>query len=406
MTSIDPAQPSGSRRVLGPGDDILRHADFETLAIHMGKDPDPTTGAIIPPIYAASTYAQDAVGQPRSDYVYSRSANPTRRALETCVAALEGGSVGLAFASGVAAEDTVFRTVCRPGDHIIMPNDVYGGTFRLLDKVLTRWDVSYTPVPIWDASAVAAAIVPGKTKIIWCETPTNPLLGIADLRMLADLAHGAEALLAVDNTFASPYLQRPLDFGADIVVHSTTKYLGGHSDVVGGVVIAKDDELGATIKFHQNSMGGIASPFDSWLTLRGIKTLPVRMDRQCANAMRIADFLGNHAAVESVLYPGLSTHPGHEIAAKQMTAFGGVVSFTVRAGEDAAIQVCNSARLFTLAESLGAVESLISHPLRMTHASAAGTAAAPPANLVRLSVGLESSNDLIKDLDSALSSVR
>jgi cystathionine gamma-synthase len=389
-------------RPLGPGKDVLVGAAFETLAIHAGQDPDPTTGAVIPPIYAVSTYAQDAVGSPRQGYVYSRPANPTRKTLEDCMAALEGGPVGVAFSSGVAAEDAVLRAVCAPGDHVIIPTDVYGGTFRLLDKVLRRWGVSYTPAPIWDTEAVAASVIPGKTRLIWCETPTNPLLGIANISDLADVAHQSDALLAVDNTFASPYLQRPLELGADISVHSTTKYLAGHSDVVGGVLVTKSEELGANIRFHQNSMGAIPSPFDAWLSLRGIKTLAVRMERQCASAATITSFLLGHPAIARVFYPGLDTHPGHDLAAKQMTNFGGIVSFNLRGGENAAIATCNAARLFTLAESLGAVESLISHPLRMTHASAAGSAVAPPPELVRISVGLEAPDDLIADLERAL----
>jgi cystathionine gamma-synthase len=395
-------QTQNTPRPLGPGNDVLAGAAFETLAIHAGQDPDPTTGAVIPPIYAVSTYAQDAVATPRQGYVYSRPANPTRKTLEECMAALEAGPIGVAFSSGVAAEDAVFRAVCAPGDHIVIPTDVYGGTFRLLDKVLKRWGVSYTPVPIWDTQAVAEAVIPGKTKLIWCETPTNPLLGIADISQLAEVAHQSGALLAVDNTFASPYLQRPLELGADISVHSTTKYLAGHSDVVGGALVTRSEELGVNIRFHQNSMGAIPSPFDAWLALRGIKTLAVRMERQCASAAKITSFLLHHPAVTQVLYPGLETHPGHELATKQMTNFGGIVSFKLKGGEKAAIATCNAARLFTLAESLGAVESLISHPLRMTHASAAGSEVAPPPELVRISVGLEAPEDLIADLQRAL----
>ncbi|HKB30908.1 MAG TPA: cystathionine gamma-synthase [Streptosporangiaceae bacterium] len=380
----------------------MSRAGFETVAVHSGKEPDPTTGAIIPPIYAVSTYAQDSVAHPRLGYVYSRSGNPTRASLETCMAALEKGSAAFAFASGMAAEDTLIRVICKPGDNIIIPDDVYGGTFRLLDKILARWGISYTPVAISDADAVGRAVVPGKTSLIWCETPTNPLLNIADIRLLAAIARDSGALLAVDNTFSSPYLQRPLELGADAVVHSTTKYLGGHSDVVGGALVVRDQSLAASIKLHQNSMGAIPSPFDAWLTLRGIRTLAVRMDRQCESAATISAFLQDHPAVDRVFYPGLSAHPGHDVALKQMSGFGGVVSFTVRGGEAAALKVCSSTRLFTLAESLGAVESLITHPLRMTHASAAGSPVAPPAELIRLSVGLESPDDLVGDLRAAL----
>jgi cystathionine gamma-synthase len=321
------------------------------------------------------------------------------------MAALENGSTGLAFSSGMAAEDAIFRALLRPNTHVIVPNDMYGGTYRLLDKVLNTWDVSYTAVPIWDLDAVSHAIQPGRTRVVWCETPTNPLLGITDLAQLADLTHNAEAFLVVDNTLASPYLQRPLNFGADVVIHSSTKYLGGHSDVLGGALVAKTEELGETLRFHQNAMGGIPSPIDAWLILRGIKTLAVRIERQSATAGKIAEYLTRRPEVKEVFYPGLPTHPGHDIAVKQMDGFGGMVSFSLNGGEAAAIKACNNARLFTLAESLGAVESLICHPLRMTHASAAGSPAAPPANLVRLSVGIESPDDLMADLDRALDQI-
>ncbi len=374
---------------------------FETLAIHAGQEPDPATGAVVPPIYQTSTYKQDGVGGLRGGFEYSRTGNPSRTALEECVAALEGGVRGLAFASGMAAEDTLLRTICKPGDHLIIPDDAYGGTFRLISKVLSRWNVTYDAVPLADLSAVRAAVRP-ETRAIVVETPTNPLLGIADIAALAQLAHETDALLVVDNTFASPYLQRPLALGADVVVHSTTKYMGGHSDVVGGALIVSDIGLGAELAFHQNSMGGVAGPFDSWLTLRGIKTLGVRMDRHCANASRIAEFLLRHPRVSKVYYPGLDDHPGHEVAAKQMRAFGGMVSFRVTEGEEAALQVCDRTRLFTLAESLGGVESLIEHPGRMTHASVVGSALEVPADLVRLSVGIEDCDDLLADLERAL----
>ncbi|MGH3387610.1 MAG: cystathionine gamma-synthase [Actinomadura sp.] len=375
---------------------------FDTLAIHAGQEPDPVTGAVVPPIYQVSTYKQDGVGGLRGGYEYSRSANPTRTALEECLAALEAGTRGLAFASGLAAEDTLLRTICRPGDHVVIPDDAYGGTFRLFAKVLEPWGVTYDPVPLADLDAVRAALRP-ETVAIWVETPTNPLLGIADIAALSQLAHAAGALLVVDNTFASPYLQQPLTLGADVVVHSTTKYLGGHSDVVGGALVVADTELGERLAFHQNSMGAVAGPFDAWLTLRGIKTLGVRMDRHCANAAAIVDMLGRHPAVTEVRYPGLPEHPGHEIAAKQMRAFGGMVSFRLAAGEDAAVGVCERTRLFTLGESLGGVESLIEHPGRMTHASAAGSPLEVPADLVRLSVGIEDVDDLVQDLRDALS---
>ncbi len=375
---------------------------FETLAIHAGQEPDPTTGAVVPPIYQVSTYKQDGVGGLRGGYEYSRSGNPTRTALEECLAALEGGVRGLAFASGLAAEDTLLRTVCGPGDHVVIPDDAYGGTYRLFAQVLQRWGLDHTPARLSDPAAVAAAVRPGQTKVVWVETPTNPLLGIADIAALAEVARAAGALLVVDNTFASPYLQQPLALGADVVVHSTTKYLGGHSDVIGGGLVAADAEVAERLAYHQNAMGSVAGPFDSWLVMRGIKTLAVRMDRHCANAERVVEHLLGHPAVEEVLYPGLHGHPGHAVAARQMRAFGGMVSFRVRGGEDAALAVCGRAEVFTLGESLGGVESLIEHPGRMTHASVAGSPLEVPADLVRLSVGLESVEDLLGDLDLAL----
>jgi len=378
-----------------------RHG-FDTLAIHAGQEPDPLTGAVAVPIYQTSTYKQDGVGGLRGGYEYSRSANPTRTALEGSLAAIEGGLRGLAFASGLAGEDTLLRTVCRPGDHVILPGDAYGGTFRLVARVLANWGLEYTPVDLADLAAVRAA-ARDNTKVIWCETPTNPLLGIADIAALAEIARAAQARLVVDNTFASPYLQQPLALGADVVVHSTTKYLGGHSDVVGGALVTGDVELGQELAFHQNAIGAVAGPFDSWLVLRGIKTLGVRMDRHCANAGSIVDFLTGHSAVDRVLYPGLPEHPGHQVAARQMRGFGGMVSFTLRGGEEAALKVCELVQLFTLGESLGGVESLIEHPGRMTHASAAGSPLEVPDDLVRLSVGIENVEDLLADLAQALS---
>ena len=374
---------------------------FDTLAIHAGQEPDPATGAVVPPIYQVSTYKQDGIGGLRGGYEYSRTANPTRAALEECLAALEGGVRGLAFASGMAAEDTLLRAICKPGDHIVIPDDAYGGTYRLVSKVLAPWGLKYDPVPVAGVDAVRAAVRPD-TKVIWVETPTNPLLGIADIAGLAQVARDAGALLVVDNTFASPYLQRPLALGADVVVHSTTKYLGGHSDVLGGALVVGDVGLGSELAFHQNSMGAVGGPFDAWLTLRGVKTLGVRMDRHCANAARIAEFLVRHPKVASVRYPGLPDHPGHEVAAKQMRAFGGMVSFQVTGGEEEAVRVCESTRLFILGESLGGVESLIEHPARMTHASVAGSPLEVPADLVRLSVGIEDADDLLADLERAL----
>jgi cystathionine gamma-synthase len=378
-----------------------RQPGFDTLAIHAGQEPDPRTGAVVPPIYQTSTYAQDAVGDPRLGYEYSRSGNPTRDALQECLAALEGGRRGLAFASGLAAEDTLLRTVCQPGDHVVIPGDAYGGTYRLFARVAQRWGLEFTPADLSDVDAVRQAITP-RTRIIWAETPTNPLLGIADIATLAGVAHDNDALLVVDNTFASPYLQQPLAHGADIVVHSTTKYVGGHSDVVGGALVVGDSALGEELAYHQNAMGAINGPFDAWLTLRGVKTLGVRMERHCDNAERVADFLLGHPKVGEVLYPGLPEHPGHDIATKQMRRFGGMISFRAVGGEAAAVEICNRAKLFILGESLGGVESLIEHPGRMTHASAAGSPLEVPADLVRLSVGIETADDLLADLEQAL----
>ncbi|MEU9627991.1 cystathionine gamma-synthase [Streptomyces luteogriseus] len=374
---------------------------FETLAIHAGNTADPLTGAVVPPIYQVSTYKQDGVGGLRGGYEYSRSANPTRTALEENLAALEGGRRGLAFASGLAAEDCLLRTLLSPGDHVVIPNDAYGGTFRLFAKVVARWGVEWSVADTSDPAAVRAALTP-KTKVVWVETPSNPLLGITDIAAVAQVARDAGARLVVDNTFATPYLQQPLSLGADVVVHSLTKYMGGHSDVVGGALVTADAGLGEELAFHQNAMGAVAGPFDSWLVLRGTKTLSVRMDRHSENAVKVADMLTRHARVTSVLYPGLPEHPGHEVAAKQMKSFGGMVSFRVAGGEEAAVEVCNRAKIFTLGESLGGVESLIEHPGRMTHASVAGSALEVPADLVRLSVGIENAEDLLEDLQQAL----
>ncbi|MGY1769639.1 cystathionine gamma-synthase [Blastococcus sp. SYSU D00813] len=374
---------------------------FSTRAIHAGQDPDPATGAVVPPLHLTTTFKQDGVGGLRQGYEYSRSANPTRTALQEALAALEEGAAGLAFASGLAAEDTLLRTVCEPGSHVVLAGDAYGGTFRLLSKVAARWGVEHTPVDLGDLDAVRAA-VRDTTRVLWCETPTNPLLNVADVAGLAGIAHEAGALLVVDNTFASPYLQRPLTLGADVVVHSTTKYLGGHSDVVGGALVVADADLAEQLAFHQNAMGAVNGPFDAWLVLRGIKTLGVRMDRHCANAARVVDFLTGRPEVCAVLYPGLPDHPGHEVAARQMSGFGGMVSFRLTGGEEAALRVCERTELFTLAESLGGVESLVEHPHRMTHASAAGSPLEVPADLVRLSVGIEDAEDLLADLEQAL----
>jgi cystathionine gamma-synthase len=375
---------------------------FSTNAIHAGQAPDPTTGAVITAIHPSSTFVQDGVGGVRAGgYEYSRSANPTRTALQECLAALEGGRHGIAFGSGMGASDVLLRVLLTPGDHIVIPHDAYGGTFRLVDKLLAPWGVTYTPVDLGDVDALRAAVRP-TTKAVWCETPTNPLLGIADIAALASVAHEAGARLVVDNTFASPYLQTPLALGADVVLHSTTKYVGGHSDVVGGALVTSDDELAERIRFTQNASGSVPGPFDAWLTLRGVKTLAVRMERHCDNAERVAELLAGHSAVSTVLYPGLPSHPGHEVAAKQMRRFGGMVSFLVAGGREAALRVCAATELFTLAESLGGVESLIEHPGQMTHMSVVGSALEVPDNLIRLSVGIEDVEDLEDDLRTAL----
>ena len=374
---------------------------FATRAIHAGQEADPTTGSVIVPIHATSTYAQDGVGGMRAGYEYSRTGNPTRTALEQCLADLEGGRHGRAYASGMAATDAVLRSTLRPGDHLVIPDDAYGGTFRLIDKVLTGWGISYTPAQVSDVDAVRPAIQEN-TKLIWVETPTNPLLNIADIAAIGQLAAERGLKVVVDNTFASPFLQQPLELGATAVVHSTTKYLGGHSDVVGGAAVTSDDELAEQLAFLQNGAGAVPGPFDAFLTLRGIKTLGVRMERHSANAERVVAALTEHPKVAKVFYPGLPEHPGHEVAAKQMKLFGGMVSFTHVDGEQAALDVCAKTRLFTLAESLGGVESLIEHPGRMTHASTAGSMLQVPPDLVRLSVGIEEAEDLVQDLLQAL----
>ena len=375
---------------------------FSTRAIHAGQEPDPTTGAVIPPIVASSTFAQDGVGGLRNGYEYSRSANPTRTALEECLAALEGGSRGFAFASGLAAEDTLIRTIAKPGAHLVLPHDAYGGSFRLFARAYQPWGLLTDPVDLTDLAAVEASIRPGETVAVWVETPTNPLMSVADIAAIAGIAHALGALVIVDNTFASPYLQQPLELGADVVMHSTTTYCGGHSGGVGGALVVADEALAEKVQFHQNALGAVAGPFDAWLVLRGIKTLGVRMDRHCANAERIVDLLTAHPKVAEVYYPGLPEHPGHDIAVKQMKAYGGMVSFRVVGGEEAAVEVCNRAEVFILGESLGGVESLIEHPGRMTHASAAGSPLEVPADLVRLSVGIEAVEDLVEDLTRAL----
>lgn len=372
---------------------------FNTRAIHVGSEPDSLIGAVNPPIYLTSTYAQDGVGVPRfSDY--ARGDNPTRAALETCLAGLEEAQYGVAFASGLAGEDALLRSLS-PGDHVILGDDAYGGTYRLLTRVFGNWGLTVTCVDLGDLDAVRAAFN-DSTKMVWLETPSNPLLSVVSIAALSQVAHEYQALLVVDNTFATPYLQRPLTLGADVVVHSTTKYVGGHSDVIGGFVATNNDELAATLKFHQYAIGAVPGPLDCYLLLRGLKTLGVRMDRHCANASAVADFLSSHAAVEKVYYPGLEGHAGHEIAAQQMSDFGGMVSFTLKGGAATARKVCEATTTFTLAESLGGVESLIELPAIMTHASTAGSTLEPPDSLVRLSVGIEDLDDIIADLVQAL----
>ncbi len=391
--------PTGST---GPG---TRALGFSSRAVHAGSDPDPTTGAVIPPIYATSTYKQDGVGGLRGGYEYSRSGNPTRAALEECMAALEDGRHGFAFSSGLAAEHTLLRALCRPGDHLVVPHDAYGGSHRLFAQVEAPWGLEHTSARLTDPEAVAAAVRPGSTRLVWVETPTNPLLAVADIAALAEVAHDAGALLVVDNTFASPYLQQPLTLGADIVVHSTTKYAGGHSDVVGGAVVVGDDEVGERVRYHQNAIGAVAGPFDAWLVLRGLKTLALRMERHCDNAEAVVAWLEQHPAVAEVVYPGRPEHPGHEVATRQMRRYGGIVSVRLAGGEPAAVALCGATQLWTLAESLGGIESLIEHPGRMTHASVAGTPLEVPADLVRLSVGIETVEDLLDDLDRAFRAV-
>ena len=375
---------------------------FATRAIHAGFDPDPQTGAVNVPIYASSTFAQDGVGNMRSGYEYARTGNPTRRALEANLAALENGAHGRAYSSGMAATDCALRSMLRPGDHLVIPDDAYGGTFRLIDKVFSQWGITYTPAAVNDLDAVRAAVTPA-TKLVWIETPTNPLLNVGDITGISEIAHAAGARLVVDNTFASPYLQQPLSLGADVVLHSTTKYIGGHSDVVGGALVTDDEQLDSDFAFLQNGAGGVPGPFDAYLTFRGAKTLAVRMDKHCDNAEAVVDMLTGHSAVASVLYPGLAGHPGHEVAARQMKRFGGMISLRLKGGQQAALDLCARTEVFTLAESLGGIESLIEHPGQMTHASTAGSMLEVPADLVRLSVGIEDVADLLGDLEQALS---
>ncbi len=377
--------------------------EFETRAIHEGQEPDPATGAVTTPIYQTSTYAHEEVGQHKG-YVYSRSGNPTRAALEQCLASLESAEHGFAFASGMAATTTVLHLV-NPGDRVVCVNDVYGGTYRLFSKVLEPKGYEFTFLPAEEISRNLAPALDERTRLVWVETPTNPLLNVVDIRAAAEATHAVGAVCVVDNTFASPYLQRPLELGADIVVHSTTKYLGGHSDVIGGFAATTDPTIAERLAFLQNSLGTVPGPFDSWLVLRGLKTLAVRMERHCENARRIAEWLESHASVERVRYPGLASHPDHELAREQMSDFGGMLSFELAGSKEDALAVLRSTAIWQLAESLGGVESLIEHPGLMTHASTADSAFPVPENLIRLSVGIESADDLIADLEQALAAV-
>ncbi|HSP75586.1 MAG TPA: cystathionine gamma-synthase [Cryobacterium sp.] len=381
---------------------MARTQNFDTLAIHAGQEFDPTTGAVIPPIYQTSTYVQESIGHLRGGYEYSRGGNPTRTVLETLLAALEGGKHGLSFASGLAAEDTILRALLAPGDHIVLGNDVYGGTHRLINRVHGAWGILNSTVEMSDLAAVEEAIIPGETKILWVETPSNPLMKVCDIAALVEIGHRCGVTVIVDNTFASPALQQPLAFGADVVVHSTTKYLGGHSDVLGGALIINDDELAEKAQFLQFAAGPVSAPMDAWLTVRGIKTLSVRMDRHCSNAQAIAEHLQGHPAIDRVYYPGLPTHPGHELAKQQMSGFGGMLSISFVGGAAAARSFAESTHLFQLAESLGGVESLVNYPSEMTHASVRGTELEVADNIIRLSVGIEDVADLIDDIDRAL----
>jgi cystathionine gamma-synthase len=373
--------------------------EFETRAIHAGQEPDPATGAVITPIYQTVTYVHEEVGKHRG-YDYSRVANPTRTALETALASLEGADHGLAFSSGLGATTTIMHLV-DPGDRIVLIADVYGGVYRMTSQVYAPKGYRSTYVPAEEFDENLASYLGDDVRLVWVETPSNPLLNVVDIRRAADAAHAAGAILVVDNTFATPYLQQPLALGADLVVHSTTKYLGGHSDVVGGFVGTSDPGLAERLRFLQKSLGAVPGPFDAWLVLRGIKTLAVRMRQHCENARRIAGFLDGHPAVERVLYPGLPGHPGHDVAVRQMRDFGGMISVVLESEEEA-VAFCARTALFQLAESLGGVESLIEHPARMTHASTADAPFAAPRNLVRLSVGIEAVDDLVGDLDAAL----
>ncbi|GAA3324194.1 MULTISPECIES: cystathionine gamma-synthase [Paeniglutamicibacter] len=374
---------------------------FNTRAVHAGQEFEPRTGAVVPPLHFSSTYAQDGIGNLRAGYEYGRGGNPTRDALQEQLAALENGTHAYSFSSGLAAEDSLIRALAEPGDHIVLGNDAYGGTYRLISKVLGGWGIGNTPVDMSDHAALKAAIAANKTKLVWVETPSNPMMRISDIKAIAEITHAAGALLVVDNTFASPFLQQPLDLGADVVVHSTTKYIGGHSDVVGGAIVVKDPVLAEAIGFIQFAVGAVSGPMDAFLTTRGLKTLGVRMRTHSENAMAVALWLEKRPEVQAVHYPGLPTHPGHELAKAQMRDFGGMVSVQFTGGEDAARTVAEATRVFTLAESLGGIESLMNYPSEMTHASVKGTELAVPVNLLRLSVGIEDVEDLIADLEQA-----
>ena len=380
-------------------------AGFNTRAVHAGQEFEPRTGAVVPPLHFSSTYAQEGIGGLRAGYEYGRGGNPTRDALQEQLAALEGGRHAYSFGSVLAAEDALIRALCSPGDRIVLGNDAYGGTYRLISRVLKPWGIENRPIDMSQLDRVRTVVEQG-ARLVWVETPSNPMMKITDITALADIAHDAGALLVVDNTFASPYLQNPLALGADVVVHSTTKYIGGHSDVVGGAVVLDDDELAEKVGFIQFAVGAVSGPMDAFLTTRGLKTLGVRMERHSENAQRIAEWLVGRPGVEKVLYPGLPDHPGHELAAKQMRRFGGMISVQFTGGEAAARKVAESTRLFTLAESLGGIESLMNYPSEMTHASVKGTELAVPENLVRLSVGIEDAEDLIADLDAAIAQLQ
>jgi len=380
--------------------------EFETRAIHVGQHPDEKTGSVIPPIHMTSTHKQDGVGNLRDGFEYNRAANPTRSALQEALASLEGGRFGLSFSSGLAAEDAVIRAVLKPGDHAILANDMYGGSYRLFARVFKDWGVDFSIVDLNNQAELESAFIPGKTKMVWIETPSNPMMTIFDISAIAQIARKHGAVSVVDNTFATPYLQRPLELGADVVTHSTTKYLGGHSDVLGGAVVLNDGELAKKIEFIQFAVGAVSSPFDSWLTHRSLKTLALRMDKHCFNAQAVANFLESQTkTVAAVYYPGLLNHPGHDIARKQMSGFGGMISFKLSGGEAAAKRFCESTKLFTLAESLGGVESLVNYPAEMTHASANNSPLEVPKDIVRLSVGVEHPSDILADLNQALDKI-